>query len=120
MGGRFVWWRTDLADEDLTLGAALDLVVAAAPAAGAVATGAPGAAPDPTPGLVPVATRDGVILAPDPEGNLDPSPEKANRVLAIADPVLVPENLSLVHAPVNPAHARLTGNPSPAQRAVRR
>ncbi len=62
-------------------------------------------------GLVPVATRDGVVLAPDPEGNLDPSPEKVNRVLAIAD---------LVHAPVNPAHTQLTGNPSPAQRAVRR
>lgn len=116
MDGRFVWWRTDLADGDLTLAAAPDLAVAAAPAAGAAAAGAPGAAPDPPPGLVPVATKDAIIPDPDLEGSLAPSPEIANHALATAGPALDPVNPSLAPTPVSPTPALPTGNPSPAQR----
>lgn len=114
--GRFVWWRTDLADGDLTLAAAPDLAVAAVPAAGAAEAGAPGAVPDPTPGLVPVATRDATIPDQDLEGSLAPSQEIANHALATAGPVLDPINPSLAPAPVSPTPALLTGNPSPVRR----
>lgn len=123
MGGRFVWWRTDLADEDLTLAAGLDLVVAVAPAAGAVGVaeaGAPEVAPDPTPGLVPAVTRDVIIPAQDLEESLAPSQETVNPVLATEGLVLDPANPNLAHAPVNPTHLQPTGNPSPAQRAIQR
>lgn len=123
MDGRFVWWRTDLANEGHTLAAAPDLVVAAAPAAGAAGAteaGAPGVAPGPTLGLVPVATRDATIPAPDLEGSLAPSQEKANHDPATAGPVLDPTNLSLVHAPANHGPIQQTGNRNPAQRVVQR
>lgn len=122
-GGRFVWWRTDLTNEGLTLAAAPDLVVAAAPAAGAAEAteaGALGVAPDPTPGLVPVATRDVTIPAPDLEESLAPSQEKANHDLATADPALDPANQSLVHAPASHGPVQPTANPNPVQRVAQR
>ncbi|TMS16912.1 hypothetical protein E3U43_014205 [Larimichthys crocea] len=100
-----------------------DLVVAVAPAAGAAGAteaGAPGVVPDPTPDLVPAATKDVVIPAPDLEGSLAPSQEKASRALATAGPVLDPANPSLVHTRANPAPVQPTINPSPAQRAAQR
>lgn len=71
-------------------------------------------------GLVPVATRDAIIPAPDLEGSLVPSREKASHVLATAGPVHAPANPNLVHAPANHHPVRATGNPSPVQRVVQR
>lgn len=70
--------------------------------------------------LVPAATKDVVIPAPDLEGSLAPSQEKASRALATAGPVLDPANPSLVHTRANPAPVQPTINPSPAQRAAQR
>lgn len=123
MAGRFVWWRTGLADEDPTLAAAPDLAVTAAPAAGAAeatGAGAPEVAPDPTPDLVPIATSDVIIPAPDLEGSLVPSREKENLILAITGHALGPVNPNLIQAPTSPDHVLQTENPSHVQRAALR
>lgn len=123
MGGKSVWWKIVHADGGPTLAAAPDLVVVAAPAAGAgeaTEAGAPGAAPDPTPGLVPVATRDVITPAPGLEESHAPSREEASLALATAGPALDPKNPNLGHVLASPGPIQQSVNPSPAQRAAPR
>lgn len=115
-GARFGWWRTDPANEGLTLVAAPDLEVAAAPAAEAV--GAQGVVPDPTRGLVPAATRDGASLAQGLEESLDPSQKTGNHAPAPTDLVLDPTSPNLARGHRNLVLVQVIGNQSHVPRAA--